>query len=136
MLTTGTVAWAASSSSVSSEPVRSPIAATWRESTSAVSRDGLAARELELAGPQDHGMPAELDDAGLEGGPRARGGLLEEQGDDRPSSARDASGAALSAWARSRSAASSAAESSAPVRRWRGKPGSVRAGYRLRGIRS
>ena len=38
MFTTGTVACAASSASVASEPVRSPIAATWRERTSAVSR--------------------------------------------------------------------------------------------------
>src|SRR5436309_2556632 len=38
MLKTGTEAWAASSSTSASGPVRTPIAATWRESTSAVSR--------------------------------------------------------------------------------------------------
>ena len=38
MLTTGTSACSASSASVASEPVRSPIAATLRDSTSAVSR--------------------------------------------------------------------------------------------------
>jgi hypothetical protein len=38
MFTTGTVACSASSASVSSDPVRNPIAATLRDSTSAVSR--------------------------------------------------------------------------------------------------
>ena len=38
MLITGTVACSASSSTSSSAPVRIPIAATWRESTYAVSR--------------------------------------------------------------------------------------------------
>ena len=43
----------------------------------------LAARELQLVAAQDQRMPAELDDADLEGQPRARRGLLEDQR-DRP----------------------------------------------------
>ena len=45
--------------------------------------DRLAARELHLAGAQDQRMPAQLDDAGLVGEPRARARLLEQQRDDR-----------------------------------------------------
>ena len=45
---------------------------------------GLAARELGLAGAQDHGVAAQLVYAHLEGHARARGGLLEDQGHPAP----------------------------------------------------
>ena len=41
----------------------------------------LATRQLQLLGAQHDGMTAELVDADLEGQPRARGGLLEDQRD-------------------------------------------------------
>jgi len=41
----------------------------------------LAARELQLVGAQHDGVAAQLVDADLEGQPRARGGLLEDQRD-------------------------------------------------------
>ena len=43
--------------------------------------DRLAAGELHLVRAQDHRMPAELEDAGLERRPRARRRLVEDQGD-------------------------------------------------------
>jgi hypothetical protein len=41
--------------------------------------DGLPAGQLQLARPQDHGVAAELDDAGLHRRPRPRRRLFEQQ---------------------------------------------------------
>ena len=103
-----------------SGPVRTPTAATWRESTSAVSRIDSPAGQLHLVGAQDHRLAAELDDADLKGQARARRGLLE---DERHAAARQRArecGAAFSSAARASSPSSSAAVSSVPVRNWRG----------------
>ena len=77
----------------------------------------LAARELEVVGAQDHRMAPELDDAGLEGHPRPRRGLLEDQRDRPPLEHLELRGAAFSSSARSTSAAISSRESSVPVSR-------------------
>ena len=130
MLKTGTLASAASSSSIASGPVRTPIAATWRESTSAVSRDRLAAARA-----------ASRPGAGPSGGRRARrrrprsdtrvrvDGFSKMQRDGAPvERAARSSGAAFSSSARSSERARARRRSSsAPVRRWRVKPGSIRA---------
>ena len=42
--------------------------------------DGLAAPELRVVFPQDHGVPAQLRDGHLEAHARARGRLLEDEG--------------------------------------------------------
>ena len=126
MFTTGTVAWRASSASVSSLPVRSPIAATWRESTSAVSRidsprvSCSSPGRITIGWPPSSTIPAsKLVRVRVEGCSNTSATL-------RPSSTREACGSALSSSARSSRAASSSGESSAPVRKWRGKRGSVR----------
>ena len=88
----------------------------------------LAAAELGLAGAQDHGMAAHLDDARLEAHARPGARLLEDERDraalqdvllDR--------GASFSAAARSRIACRSSEVSSVPVSRWRmGERGIIR----------
>src|SRR5215208_3378421 len=80
MLTTGTAACSASSASFSSDPVRSPIAATLRD-TALVLSHGLAARELQLAGPHHDRVAAELHDPRLERGARAGRRVLEQERD-------------------------------------------------------
>ena len=81
MFTTGTVACSASVLISSSSPVRRPITRrVARQDVGGVAH-GLAARELHLLGAQHHRMPAELEDAGLERGARARRRLLEQQRD-------------------------------------------------------
>ena len=81
--------------------------------------------ELHLAGAQDHRVAAELDDAGLEGQPRAGGRAARRRSATaRPSSAREDARRGLQLErARSSSASSSAAVSSAPVSKWRGRSG-------------
>ena len=121
MLTTGTVAWAASSWRRSSLPVRRPIAAAWRENTSAVSRTdsprvscSSLARST-IGWPPISTMPASID-------VRVRvEGCSNSSATVRSSSTREAVGSALSSSARSSRRCSSPAESSSPVSRWRGK---------------
>ena len=78
MLMTGTSLCSASSASIASGPVRTPTAATCRESTApcraAPRRARAAARRA-----QHHRVAAQLVDAHLERHARARGGLLEDQ---------------------------------------------------------
>ena len=122
---TGTVACSASSASVSSLPVRSPIAATWRDSTSAVSRADSPRESCISAGRSTIGCPPSST-IPTSNDVRVRvEGFSNSSATVRPSSAREAAGAALSARARSSSCVSSVAESSSPVRRWRGKDGSL-----------
>jgi hypothetical protein len=117
MLTTGTDDQRASSSTSASGPVRIPIAATWRESTSAVSR-GDSPRESCISSgrrtsacPPSSAMPTSNET-------RVRvDGFWKISATLRPSSGRAASGAAFISSARSTSAATSSRESSAPVRR-------------------
>ena len=113
MLTTGTVACSASSSRRSSLPVRRPIAATWRESTSAVSRTDSPRVSCSSSGAQHHRVAAELERRR----PRttcacASTAARRAARPMRPASAREAAGAALSSSARSRIEASSAGASS------------------------
>ena len=121
MFTTGTCAWAASSRSRSSLFVRSPIAAAWRENTSAVSRTdsprvswSSLARST-IGWPPSSVMPASID-------VRVRvEGCSNSSATVRSCRTRDAVGSAFRASARSSSACSSAELSSSPVRKWRGK---------------
>src|SRR4051794_21294181 len=126
MLKTGTPLWAASCSTSASGPVRTPMAATWRERTRAVSCTDSPRESCSSASPRTIGkppsswMPAWKDT-------RVRvDGFWKSSATLRPSSAREASGSRLSASARSRIACRSSAPSSAPVSRWRGKCGNVR----------
>src|SRR4051812_401023 len=120
MLITGTVACVASSRSSSSLPVRRPIAATWREKTSAVSRRdsprvscSSLARTI-IGWPPSSNTPVSNDE-------RVRvDGCWNISATDRPSSTREDRGAAFSSAARPSSAASVAASSSAPVRKCSG----------------
>ena len=100
MFTTGTVACSASSASAASEPVRSPIAATWRESTSAVSRTASPRASCSSPGrstigcPPSSTMPASNDvRVRVEGCSNTSATL-------RRSSTREASGSAFSSSAR------------------------------------
>ena len=104
MLKTGTVAVCASSSSSASGPVRTPIAAMWRDSTRAVSptdspRESCSSSRRSTTGwPPSSKIPASNDRrVRVEGFSKMSATL-------RPSSARDDSGAAFSASARSSSA--------------------------------
>ncbi len=86
----------------SSEPVRSPIAATWRESTSAVSRTDSPAGQLHLVRAQD----AARGRRARRCRPRRRRGCgsraaRRRSATERPASAREASGSAFSSCARS-----------------------------------
>ncbi len=83
---TGTSACAASSSRVASGPVRSPIAATWRHSTSAVSRIDSPRLSWSSPGRRTSGWPpSSAMPASNETRVRVDG-LLEEQRDERPAS--------------------------------------------------
>ena len=133
MFTIGTSLYAASSSKTASAPVRIPTAATWRESTSAVSR-GASPREScsssarsTTAWPPSSSMPTSNDTrVRVEGFSKINATL-------RPDSACEERGARFSSSARSSSASSSGAVSSAPVMKWRGvmESASVGAGRRL-----
>ena len=79
MLITGTVECSARPRSCSSSPVRTPIGGDVAGEHERGVAQRLAARELQLAGPQDHRVAAELDDPGLERHARAGRGLLEQQ---------------------------------------------------------
>src|SRR5688572_2278865 len=125
MLTTGTVACSASSASVASLPVRSPIAATLRDSTSAVSRTDSPRLSWSSPGRITIGWPPSSTTP-TSNDVRVRvDGCSNTSATLRLSSTRDESGAALSASARSSSADSSPPLSSLPVRKWRGKRASV-----------
>ena len=77
----------------------------------------LAAGELQVVGAQHQRVAAELVDAGLEGEPGARRGVLEEQRDAAPGERARGERRGLQLGARGRAArASSAALSSVPVR--------------------
>ena len=101
MFTTGTVACSARPRSWSSSPVRTPIAATWRESTSAVSRSdsprvscSSPARST-IGCPPSSTIPASNET-------RVRvDGFSNSSATVRPSSAREEAGALLRARARS-----------------------------------
>ena len=132
MLKTGTVACSASSSSSASGPVRTPIAAMWRDSTRAVSptdspRESCSSSRRRTTGwPPSSKTPASKDS-------RVRVECFSKMSAMlRPSSARDDSGAAFSASARSSSVCSSSRSSSVPVSRWRVKPGSLWSDARMR----
>ena len=105
MLTTGTDACSASSSTSSCGPVRTPTACTIRDSTSAMSREGLAARHLQLALAQHQRVAAQL------GTPTSNEtrvrveGLSKTSATLRPSSAATRAGRAFSSIARSSSRA-------------------------------
>ena len=81
MLMTGIGLCSASSSSISCGPVRTPTAPTWRESTSAVSRSGSPRESCSSSARSTTAWPPSSCDADLEGHPRARRGLLEDQRD-------------------------------------------------------
>lgn len=119
MFTTGTAACSASAASRSSEPVRSPITAAWRENTSAVSRSdsprvicsSFARRTI--GWPPSSKTPASNET-------RVRvDGCSNSSATVWPSSAREAAGASLRASARSSSDVSWPAESSVPSRKCR-----------------
>ena len=114
---TGTEAQRASSSTSASGPVRMPIAATWRDSTIAVSRGSsprdscISSERSTSAWPPSSKMPASKDT-------RVRvDGFWKISATLRPSSGRAAVGAAFISRARSSRAWISSRESSAPVRR-------------------
>ena len=120
MFTTGTSAWAASSASVSSDPVRSPIAATWRERMRAVSPADSPRVSCSSPGRRTSGWPPSST-IPVSNDTRVRvEGCSNSSATLRPASASEPSGSALSSPARASSASSSAGASSAPVRKWRG----------------
>ena len=95
MLITGTVLCSASSSSIACGPVRTPTAATWRESTSAVSRSASprescsSSARSTTAWPPSSSMPTSKDS-------RVRvEGFWKISATLRPSSAREDSGVGL-----------------------------------------
>ena len=100
MLKTGTAASAASSSRIASAPVRTPIASTWRDSTSAVSfadsprESCISSPRRTIAWPPSSTIPASNDT-------RVRVlGFSNTSATIRSSSARDERGAAFSSAAR------------------------------------
>ena len=85
-----------------------------------VSRSASPRDELKLVGAQHDGVAAELDTP-TSNETRVRvEGFSKISATVRPASAREDSGADFSSRARSSRACSSAAESSSPVRKWRG----------------
>ena len=117
MFTTGTVALAASSWSSSSGPVRTPIAATWRLSTRAVSRIDSPRVSWRSSERRTIGWPASSTiPASNETRVRVEG-FWKMSATVRPSSTLELRGAALSSSALSASLAISAGSSSVPVRK-------------------
>src|SRR5688572_21624115 len=114
MFTTGTVACSASVRSWSSSPVRRPIATTWRESTSAVSRSDSPRVSWSSPARSTIGWPpSSTTPASNETRVRVDG-FSNSSATERPASAREAAGAALSASARPSSDVSCSRVSSVP----------------------
>ena len=110
-------------------PVRTPTAATWRESTSAVSRSASPRESWSSSERSTTGVAAQLVDADLEGHARAGRGLLEDQRHAAPGERLRGQRRAPSARARGRAARPARRRvSSAPVRKWRGMDGQSRLG--------
>src|SRR5947207_10519974 len=131
MLKTGTAEWAASSETSASGPVRTPMAATWRESTSAVSRTDSPRASWSSCSPSTIGKPpSSTMPAWKETRVRVEG-FSNSSATVRSSSAREASGSRLRASARSSSRRRSSAVSSAPVRKCRLKAGTLDDGMRV-----
>ena len=82
-LTTGTSAWAASSTTTSCGPVRAMIPSTNRPRFRATSRDALPAAEHDALGEVDR-VAAELGHRGLERDPRAQARSLEQHRERPP----------------------------------------------------
>src|SRR5688572_10452974 len=114
MFTTGTVACSASVRSWSSSPVRRPIATTWRESTSAVSRSDSPRVSWRSPARSTIGWPpSSTTPASNETRVRVDG-FSNSSATERPASAREEAGAALRASARSSSDVSTSRVSSVP----------------------
>jgi endonuclease/exonuclease/phosphatase family metal-dependent hydrolase len=125
MLITGTVAWWASSSSRSSEPVLRPISATWREETCAVSRTDSPRVSWSSFARSTIGWPPSSNTPASNETRVRVDGCSNSSATVRPSSAREPADASLRASARSSSDVSCAMESSVPSRKCR--RGSVRS---------
>ena len=124
MFTTGTDPCSASSSRVSCGPVRTQIACTKRDSTSAVSRtDSPRESCISLSRSTSGVPPSSATPTSKEIRVRVDG-RSKISATLRPSSARETSRSALSSAARSSIDRSSSLVTSSPVRKWRVTPGS------------